>query len=569
MKVTNFFIFSLSLTFLFSCSHSALQTNSDKDTVRILHLNDHHSKLNASQLKLGNKGESVDVGGYPRVVTMMNDLSKDHPNVIRIHAGDATTGDLFYTLFDGKADAELMNEVCFDAMTFGNHEFDKGDVGLKKFIDYLNLGKCPPALVSANVRPQVGKSPLSPKADWEFFKPYAVKEVSGHKIGIIGLTIAKKTKESSSPDKSTMFLDETQTAQKYIDELRAQGVMRIILVTHIGLENDLPMISKLHGVGVIVGGDSHTLLGNDFKSLGLNPVDDYPIRTKNADGKLACVVQSWEYSLVVGELNVKWNEAGDVESCEGKPHLLTKDVAPNKQAEEKLSVFQAEVEKMKTAIIAKAEDDFCLVRIPGEKRSQICSPTQTAKHGSDIATIVAYSFLNQSKTADFALQNGGGVRTDLAKGDVSIGDVYKVLPFANKLVNVKMSGAEVKQALEEALDYALEPGGSTGAYPYAAGLRFNVDLKAQKGKRITKIQIKERKSKKWKALNLTKNYVVITSDYIASGKDGYALFAKIQKEGRIEETYLDYAQAFVDYLKAQKVLKKIPYSDYSTQSIKL
>ena len=161
------------------------------------------------------------------------------------------------------------------------------------------------------------------------------------------------------------------------------------------------------------------------------------------------------------------------------------------------------------------------------------------------------------------------MRTDLAKGDVSIGDVYKVLPFANKLVNVKMSGAEVKQALEEALDYALEPGGSTGAYPYAAGLRFNVDLKAQKGKRITKIQIKERKSKKWKALNLTKNYVVITSDYIASGKDGYALFAKIQKEGRIEETYLDYAQAFVDYLKAQKVLKKIPYSDYSTQSIKL
>ena len=561
-------MFSLGICLIgaFASPNISLSADYDSDTVRILHVNDQHSRLNPSQLNLVSAGkiESVDVGGYPRVVSKIKELSLEHPNVLKIHAGDATTGDLFYTLFEGKADADLMNEVCFDAMTFGNHEFDQGDAGLKKFINFLKSGKCPPMLISANVLPQVGESPLTPKTQWESFTPYLIKEINGNKIGLIGLTIAKKTKESSSPDANTIFLDEAKTAQKYIDELRSKGVNKIILVTHLGLENDLPLISKLRGVGVIVGGDSHTLLGNDLKSLGLNPVDDYPVRTKNADGKLACVVQSWEYSLVVGELNVKWNDAGDVVSCEGKPHLLTKDVSPDKAAEDKLALYQAEVEKMKNTIIAKAEDDFCLVRIPGEKRSLICTPEQTAKHGSDIATIVALSFLEQSKTANFALQNAGGVRADLAKGNVSIGDVYKILPFANKLVHVKMTGKEVKQALEESLDYTLDPAGSTGAYPYAAGLRYQVNLKAKSGSRVSQIQVKNRNNHKWSPINKNRTYVVITSDFIASGKDGYALFAKIQKEGRTEDTYLDYAQAFMDYIKTQKVLKKVPYTDYST-----
>lgn len=225
MKWIKILSLSLCLVGALACSHTPQSVIYDADMVRILHLNDHHSKLNASQLKLksADKIESVDVGGYPRVVSIMKELSNEHPNVLKIHAGDATTGDLFYTLFEGKADAELMNEVCFDVMTFGNHEFDKGDAGLKKFIDFLKGGKCPPTLISANVLPQVGQSPLAQKTQWENFTPYIIKEMNGHKVGLIGLTVSKKTKESSSPDKTTMFLDEAQSAQKYINELRSKG----------------------------------------------------------------------------------------------------------------------------------------------------------------------------------------------------------------------------------------------------------------------------------------------------------------------------------------------------------
>ncbi len=564
MNLTKMLSFTFCFVLFYSCSHA------EKNTVKILHVNDHHSKLSPSQLKLkqNDKLETVEVGGYPRLITKVKELANNDQNILKIHAGDATTGDLFYTLFEGKADADLMSEVCFDTFTFGNHEFDGGDAGLKKFLTFLEKGKCPPAILGANIETQIGQSPLSPNAKWESFKPYAIRNLHGTKVGIIGLTIAKKTKESSSPDAGTVFFDEAQTAQKYIDELRAQGINKIVLATHIGLDNDLVLINQLHGVGVIVGGDSHLLLGKNFEKIGLNPVNEYPVKTKNADGKLACIVQAWEYSLVLGELNVKWNDAGEVESCVGTSHLLTKEITPDKVGEEKLALYLAEVDKIKKTIVGKAENDFCLVRIPGEKRSQICSPEQTAKHGSDIATLVAYSFLNQNPKADFALQNAGGVRTDLAKGDISVGDIYKILPFANKLVNVRISGLEVQQALEAALEYTLEAGGSTGGYPYAAGLRFNVDLKKNKGQRFSKIEVKDKVTNKWLPLDLKKVYVVITSDYIASGKDGYSLFAKIQKEGRTEETYLDYAQTFLDYIKKKKTLKKFAAEDYSTQSFR-
>ena len=93
--------------------------------------------------------------------------------------------------------------------------------------------------------------------------------------------------------------------------------------------------------------------------------------------------------------------------------------------------------------------------------------------------LVAHAFREMAKASDIAIQNGGGVLTDIAKGDLTMGDAYKLLPFANTLVGMDMTGTEIKSVLEEALDYALQPDGSTGAYPYAAGLRWHVTLQNQ------------------------------------------------------------------------------------------
>src|SRR6478736_1243994 len=126
----------------------------------ILHINDHHSNLDSKKkdLKLKNAAgtpvtANVDVGGFPRVTGAIHALSAQSANVLKLHAGDANTGTLYFNRAGeaGEADAAMMNTVCFDAMTLGNHEFDKGDTGLKRFIDLLHAGTCQTPVLSANV----------------------------------------------------------------------------------------------------------------------------------------------------------------------------------------------------------------------------------------------------------------------------------------------------------------------------------------------------------------------------------------------------------------------------------
>ncbi|MFN3630690.1 MAG: metallophosphoesterase, partial [Casimicrobiaceae bacterium] len=194
--------------------------------LKILHINDHHSRLDPETIavRLTNAtGErervTVDLGGFARVKQAIDELAGTNPNVLRLHAGDAITGDLYFTLDEGKSDAALMNTVCFDAMALGNHEFDNGDAGLKKFIDFLRGGTCRTAVLSANVRP-AASSPLSTTG--QFIQPSVVLVRSGQRIGVVGLTVAAKTANSSRPSAGTTFENELAAAQREIDRLREQ-----------------------------------------------------------------------------------------------------------------------------------------------------------------------------------------------------------------------------------------------------------------------------------------------------------------------------------------------------------
>ena len=145
-------------------------------------------------------------------------LEADNKNVIKLHAGDAISGSLFFTIFKGEADAALMNEICFDAFALGNHEFNDGDKGVAKFIDFLKSEKCNTPVLAANIKPEVGVSALTPNSETDYIQPYTIIERGGIKVGIIGIDIVRKTVMSSSPDETTIFLDEAETAQKMVDE---------------------------------------------------------------------------------------------------------------------------------------------------------------------------------------------------------------------------------------------------------------------------------------------------------------------------------------------------------------
>lgn len=571
-------------------------------SVTLAHVNDHHSQLDAfanTELVLGGVATQVDLGGFPRVTTAFQRYA-NRSDVIKLHAGDAITGSLYYTLFKGEADAAMMNSVCFDAFALGNHEFDDGDAGLKKFLDFLRSGSCQTPVLAANVKPQAG-TPLASG----YLQPYTLKTVNGVKIAVIGIDIKGKTTNSSRPLNTTVFEDEATAAQRTIDELKAQGIRHIVLLTHQGYEADKALAAQLTDVDAIVGGDSHSLLG-DFTALGLSSSGEYPTRVTNKDGKLVCVVQAWEYSKALGELNLNFNTQGEVDSCTGQASLLVgssfkrKDgtgtfvavddatrlqiiqslasvptvrvVEPETVAALTLAGFSSQVTAKKAETIGTATEALCLVRVPGESTNRSagtagCETTNTLARGSDAAQVVAEAFLAGSLAADVAIQNAGGVRIPVPAGTLSMNTAFTLLPFTNVLVELPMTGQQIVNVLEDAVSNHLDSAQSNGSHPYAAALRWDLDMSKAKGSRFSNVQVRNRATGVWSAIEPARTYTVATNDFIASGKDGYTTFGTVYATGNYVNNYLLYTQTFVDYVLAQGSISRPAAANYAHQKV--
>lgn len=587
----------------------------------VLHINDHHSTLDAKSktLKLSTGGATpvdvaVEAGGFARVTAAFDSLAKAAgANVLKLHAGDALTGTLYFNRAgaDGEADAALMNTVCFDAFTLGNHEFDKGDAGLKGFLDLLKKGSCKTAVLSANVKFGAGSALNATKAPG-YVQPSTVVERSGQKIGIVGLTIAGKTKASSSPDADTTFEDEVTAAQREIDKLRAQSINKIIVMSHVGYGYDKEIAAKLSGVDVIVGGDSHTLLGPDaLKTTGVGtPSGAYPTRVTDKDGKNVCVVQAWEYAQVVGELKVRFDGKGEVTQCSGTPHVLigsdfTINKLPPTDAEKKaidadvaakgflrvtqpaaaattaLQPFKDRVAVFNKTNVAVVPKELCFRRVPGNPGSGGSSPTCNAEgsvhlRGGDIQQLVAQAYVDEGNAkyggADISLQSGGGVRIAL-DGTVTAAQVIQVLPFGNMLFRLDVTGAEVKSMLEDGLEAVFKAGGSTGPYPYTGGLRFDVNASAAFGQRASGLEVRNAATGTWGPIDPAKTYRLFVLSFNATGGDGYKTLAAVPAARRLDIGVLD-ADVFFSYIDKQPrdaatglpVLNRLPHELYSTKS---
>lgn len=589
----------------------------------ILHINDHHSTLESRsktlQLHAGGTAPvavAVDAGGFPRVASAIQELEKSSKNVLKLHAGDALTGTLYFNRAgkDGEADAAMMNTVCFDAFTLGNHEFDKGDAGLKGFIDLLHTGACKTPVISANVKFGASSALNAAKAPG-LVSPSRVLERGGQKIGIVGLTIAQKTKGSSSPDPDTTFEDEATAAQREIDVLRQQGINKIIVMSHIGYEYDQQVAARLSGVDVVVGGDSHTLLGPvTLKSTGVGtPSGAYPTRVTSKDGKPVCIVQAWEYAQVVGELKVSFDANGDVTQCSGTPHVLIgsnftvggkaptaeeakaieasvksagflRATAPSAAADQVLKPFKDRIATFNQTLSASVPRELCSRRVPGGegspdygRSSAACNAEgSVSQRGGDIQQLVAQAYLEVANAkyggADISLQSGGGVRIPLA-GSVTAAQVIQVLPFGNMLFRLEITGAEVKSMLEDGLEAVYGKGGSTGPYPYTGGLRFDVNAAQAFGQRVSGVEVRNRTSGLWEPLVAERTYRLFVLSFNATGGDGYKTLAAVPAARRLDIGVLD-ADVFFSYIDQQArdagtnlpLLQRLPTELYSTKS---
>lgn len=469
--------------------------------LNILHINDLHSRIEAigktdSTCSAEDEAKNECFGGIARVKAAIDArrAKLSGKNVLTLDAGDQFQGSLFYTTYKSAPVAEFMNGIGFDAMAIGNHEFDDGPEELAKFIDALKF-----PMISGNTLAGLN-SPVADK-----FKPYIVKDFGSEKVAVVSV-LATDTDETSSPGDSILFADEIGYLKEAVKEIEAQGVNKIVLLSHVGYVKDQEIAAAVDGIDVIVGGHSHTLLSNtDEKAAG-----PYPTLVKNPAGKDVPIVQAYAYSKYLGDLTVVFDDAGTVKSATGNPKLLDASVTPDAAFVAKVAELGGPIEELKKKEIGASAE-----AIDGSR--EVCRATECTM-GNLVADAMVDRLSDQGIT--IAIQNGGGLRASIDAGTVTMGEVLTVLPFQNTLASFQLKGSDIVAALENGVSQVEE---GAGRFPQVSGLKYTADLNKPAGSRITAVEVKDGDA--FVAIDPNKVYGVATNNYMRSGGDGYKVFA--------------------------------------------
>ena len=471
-------------------------------TFTIMHINDWHSRIESNNklestcsAEEESKGECI--GGAARLVTAIADQRKklEGQNVLLLNAGDNFQGSLFYTTYKGSVEAEFLNQMKFDAMTVGNHEFDDGEDALLQFLERIKF-----PVLSANVHPNA-QSKVGDR-----IKPSLVLEVGGQKIGIVG-AVTNGTPEVASPGPNISIKDDIKTITTEVEKLRAADVNKIIALTHVGYPRDKEMIAKIPGIDVVVGGHSHSLLLNtDAKAEGL-----YPTMIDNPDGYKVPVTQAASYSKYLGEFTVTFDDNGIVKEAKGDPVYLDNLIKPDEAVLARIKEFGAQIEELKNKDVSETT-----ALIDGSRES--CRARECAM-GNLISDAIFDRVKDQGVTIVF--QNGGGIRASIDQGVITMGEVLTVLPFQNTLATFQLLGKDIVASLEAGVSEVEE---SKGKFPQVSGLKYSFDksVTANAG-RVKSVEVMD--GGVWKPIDEAKVYKVATNNYVRQGGDGYKQFA--------------------------------------------
>lgn len=502
-------------------------TTGDTFNLSILHVNDTHSHTDK----------------LPKLATAVKEQRAKKENVLTLHAGDALTGTLYFSEFKGKADIDLLNEIGFDAMVLGNHEFDLGasPEGHQALVDFIKAAKFP--IVDANVDFSnddkfTGLFTDLISSEPENGKIYhgIVKEINGEKIGIFGLT-TEETKGISSPDEVT-FSNYIEEAKKAVAAFEGMGINKIIALTHIGyrdsalIDNDIVLAQNVPGIDIIVGAHDHTEL--------LTPDAEH-----SASDAPTLIVQAHEYVNYLGTLDVTFDENGVITKYDGELIKLG-EVADDEKLVELLAPYKAKVDEvMNDKIGVSITEDLV-----GER--EVTRTSETALGNIITDGMLAKAQQYTDKTVVMALQNSGGIRATIPAGDISVGHVIEVLPFGNTLAIMDLTGAELKEAFEWSVK---DIPGANGAFLHIAGAKLQYDSSKEAGSRVVSIEYFDQATGEYVALEDDKTYTIATNAYTAKGGDSYAVFEKAYNEGRATELGLSDWENFREQLLSLKEIK--------------
>ncbi|AWR87483.1 bifunctional metallophosphatase/5'-nucleotidase [Meiothermus taiwanensis] len=491
-------------------------------TMTIVHINDTHAHLEPTGgLTLGGRRDQR-LGGFARVISLFDRLRATATNPLFLHAGDVFQGTLYFNQYQGLADRHFLHRMGIRALAPGNHEYNLGPDGLANFLNGVRF-----PVVSANT--DVSREPKLAGR----IKPYAVVSVGGQRVGIIGLT-TPDTPIMSSPGPNVRFTDPVAATQQAVVELLAKGVKYIVVLSHLGYLQDQELARRVTGVQVIVGGHSHTLLGQTpFPEL--RPGGPYPTIVKNPENKDVLIVQAWEWAKVVGRLQVTFDERGELVAHQGQVIPLTTDLPEDRFALDAISAYGLPIAALRAQVISRAA-----VTLNGERND-------VRRRETNLANLIADAMLWKTRQAGttIALQNGGGIRATIPAGNITVGQVNEVLPFGNTLVVLELRGSEVLAALENGASQWEQIAGRF--LSGVAGLRYTFDLSRPAGSRVTQVQVQTPTG--FQPLDPNATYRVVTNNFIAGGGDGFTVL-RDAKGLRVDTGFSD-AEVLIEYLRTQ------------------
>ena len=504
----------------------------EKDTV-ILHTNDVHGRI----------VEEKGVIGDAKLATVIEqERAKTNQTTLVVDAGDAFQGLPISNSSKGEARAKILNEMDYDAMAVGNHEFDFGLDEAKKYKEILKF-----PLLSSNTYVDGAR----------LFQASTIvdknKDVEGDEFVVIGVTTPETaTKTHPKNVKGVTFTEPIEEVNKVVEEVQAKAkaegkdYKHYVVLAHLGVDTTTPVewrgstlaeaLSKnplLKGKRVtVIDGHSHTVESTTY-------------------GDNVTYNQTGSYLHNVGKITYKSRQ------LLGNPTQITAAEAKKLEANPKVASLVKDIKAKYDAENAVEVVSNSPVELNGDRENVRVRETNLGNVVAD--SLYQYGQTGFSHPTDIAVTNGGGLRETIAKDKpITKGNVIAVLPFGNTISQIQVTGQQVLDMFEKSLGSILQVDktGKTvldengqpllepsGGFLQISGAKVYYDTNLVAGKRVLAIQVKNRATGLYEKLDLAKIYYLATNDFLAAGGDGYTMLGGAREEGPSMDA------AFEDYLK--------------------
>ncbi|MGM9841002.1 MAG: bifunctional metallophosphatase/5'-nucleotidase [Candidatus Limisoma sp.] len=474
MKTTKLFIATIAALTISAAAQA--------ESLVIMHSNDVHGHVAVEKVK--------DDGGSARMKVVIDSIRAAEKHTLLVDAGDDVQGYLYFNVFGGEVEYNVMNILGYDIAIPGNHEFDNGIEALAKNYKRLKATK-----LSANY--DFRRTPV------KGVKEYAIKKFCGRRIAFIGVGCQPKGMISDKNCVGMGYRDAIAVADSLATVLKTKKKADLVVVlSHIGyvadepwLPNDTLLAKNSTDIDVIIGGHSHTVIDprkGDVKNVFTNRA-----------GKKVLVAQTGRYGRYLGKITIDLDNITEMPRSELIAINSRLDSRSDGSVERFLKPYTAEVDKLAGVVIGRSEAEF-----PNGEMNPLSN--WVADKILEIGTTLT------DRKIDFAVGNKGGVRRPLTVGDVTMGQMLTMLPFENYATVIELSGKDIAEAFNS---MAARDGDAV-----SAGVRAKM-----KDHRAYDITING------EPLDPERTYVVATLDYLANGGDNMVAFTRGKQIGMSEK----------------------------------